>query len=108
MKKRQAIPLSSLFAFPLLGSAQESLPNAPSPRVSRLEKRRSRDAFASAAQRSEKPSAVDQCSRQFKHSLNGNGGIKSLCLRCGVVVASVDDEWYLLEHERRHVCSHAH
>jgi hypothetical protein len=79
-----------------------------SARVSRLEERQSRDAFASAAQRSEKPSAVDQCARQFKHSLNGNGGIYSLCLRCGVVVASVDDEWCLLEHERRHVCSHAH
>ena len=79
-----------------------------SARVSRLKERRSRDAFASAAQPSEKPSATDQCSRQFKHSLNGNGGIDSLCLRCGVLVASADDEWCLLEHERRHVCSHVH
>src|SRR5579863_1712599 len=66
--------------------------------------RRIEDSFASRAQSSEKIYAIDQSSRQFKHSLNGNGGIDSECLRCRTVIASADCEWSLLEYERRHAC----
>jgi len=67
----------------------------------------SRSAIVSAAQTSKTTPAADQCPRQFKHSLNGEATIDSLCLRCGVLIASVDDEWFLLDHERRHVCRYA-
>lgn len=42
--------------------------------------------------------------RQYKHSMNPNGGIDSRCLRCRAVVASANDEWLLLDCEQRHVC----
>lgn len=78
---------------------------ASSTRGARGKELRSRHALVSVAYTSEKARARDQCARQFTHSLNGKDGIDSLCLRCGVLVASVDDEWCLLDHERRHVCS---
>ena len=42
--------------------------------------------------------------RQYRHVLNGDGGIDSLCLRCQSLVASAADEWLLLQHEREHIC----
>jgi hypothetical protein len=42
--------------------------------------------------------------RQYRHVRNTDHGIHSLCLWCETVVASVDDEWSLLDHEQRHVC----
>jgi hypothetical protein len=66
--------------------------------------RRIEDSFASRARPSEKIYAIDQSTRQFKHSLNGNSGIDSQCLRCQAVIASSDCEWSLLEYEWRHVC----
>lgn len=43
--------------------------------------------------------------RQYRHARNVHGGIDSICLRCERIVASVDDEWLLLDYEKCHVCS---
>ena len=67
--------------------------------------RRIEDSFATRARPSERIYAIDQSSRQFKHSLNGKGGIDSHCLRCRAVIASADCEWSLLDYEWRHVCN---
>lgn len=42
--------------------------------------------------------------RRFRHAINGNGGIDSICRRCRNVIASSADEWSLLTCEERHVC----
>jgi hypothetical protein len=43
--------------------------------------------------------------RLYRHARNAHGGVDSICLRCPRVVASADDEWLLLDDERRHACS---
>jgi hypothetical protein len=43
--------------------------------------------------------------RQYKHSRNADEGVDSLCLNCGTIVASTDNEWSLLDFERGHVCN---
>lgn len=42
--------------------------------------------------------------RRFRHAINGNGGIDSICRRCRNVIASSADEWSLLACEEQHVC----
>jgi len=43
-------------------------------------------------------------SRLYRHALNSDGGIDSICQRCEVVIASCADEWSLLSCEERHIC----
>lgn len=76
-------------------------------RASRLKDYREPSTFESAAQQNQQPTVSTQCFRQFCHALNRKSGIDSLCLKCGESIASTKDEWLLLEHERRHVCSKA-
>jgi|GEM_PF-4916919 len=76
-----------------------------SARTSRLDEYRQRNKFVPGTQSIQQPNVSPQCLRQFRHSMNGEDGIASLCLKCGERVASAEDEWTLLEHERRHVCS---
>ncbi len=42
--------------------------------------------------------------RNYRHSRNADGGLDSICMRCGILVASADDEWSLLTDEHQHVC----
>jgi hypothetical protein len=42
--------------------------------------------------------------RNYRHSRNAGGGLDSTCMRCGIVVASSNDEWSLLTDEHLHVC----
>jgi hypothetical protein len=48
--------------------------------------------------------SFNRTDRQFRHCRNTNGGIESICTRCGALLAWTDDEWLLLDHEHRHVC----
>ena len=80
---------------------------AESARTIPLNDRSSRAASMQATRPGERRSATNEPSRQYKHSLNCNGGIDALCLRCRRMIASADDEWLLLEHERRHICAGA-
>jgi len=52
-------------------------------------------------------SAVSQkaMNRKYWHVRNANDGLDSLCLICGTIVASADNEWSLLDYERRHICN---
>jgi hypothetical protein len=43
--------------------------------------------------------------RQYKHARNAHGGIDSLCLKCRAIIASMNDEWSLLDCEQRHICN---
>ena len=43
--------------------------------------------------------------RQYRHSRSPGDGLASLCLRCGTVIASAENEWLLLECERIHSCN---
>jgi hypothetical protein len=49
-------------------------------------------------------SADYRTARQYKHSINPDGGLDSLCMSCRKVIASGLNEWLLLERERRHLC----
>lgn len=80
---------------------------AYSARASRLKDYQRRDTFASAAQQNQQSIISSHCFRQFRHALNAKSGIDSLCLKCGEYIATTEDEWLLLEHERRHVCGKA-
>ena len=42
--------------------------------------------------------------RNYWYSRNAEGGLDSTCMRCGIVVASSNDEWALLTDEHLHVC----
>jgi hypothetical protein len=42
--------------------------------------------------------------RQYRHSLNPDGSIKSHCTKCNAMVASGKDEWLLLDCEQSHIC----
>lgn len=48
---------------------------------------------------------TDMSVRQYKHARNANGAIDSLCLKCRAVIASMNDEWSLLDFEQRHICN---
>jgi hypothetical protein len=52
----------------------------------------------------------DECNRNtgtvrnYRHSRNADGGINSICTRCGILIASSHDEWNLLADEHQHTC----
>lgn len=43
--------------------------------------------------------------RRYRHVRNAVGGVDSLCLKCGSIIASVNNEWSLLDYEQRHICA---
>lgn len=42
--------------------------------------------------------------RRFKHAINPWGGIDSVCMQCGELIACLQDEWCLLSCEEHHIC----
>jgi hypothetical protein len=49
----------------------------------------------------------DVASRRYKHSLNRERGVDSVCQQCHALVASSTNEWNLLDEEEVHICVEA-